>query len=182
MSLQLIRLTDTSSAGFRFAEKLLTASFPEDEYRDLGEWRLFTAGARPEFHNMLIADDNLNVGILTWWDFGSWRYIEHFAVDPALRDRGYGALALSLFRSMSAAPVALEVETPADSLSRRRIEFYRRAGFRLLPDSYTQPAYRRGGNCVEMRIMTTAGEAETPGFSEIERTLRRRVYSATDGI
>lgn len=182
MPLQFSRITDTASPAFQFVEKLLKTSFPEDEYRDSEEWRRFTAGEKPEFHNMLIADGSLNVGILAWWDFGTWRYVEHLAVDPALRDRGYGAIALGLFLGMSDSPVALEVEAPEDSLSRRRIEFYRRAGFRLLPDSYTQPPYRPGGNSVEMRIMTTAPENAAPSFREIEQTLRSRVYSATEEI
>ena len=182
MSLELTRITDTVSPAFLFVEKLLKTSFPEDEYRDSEEWHRFTAGEKPEFHNMLISDGPLNVGILAWWDFGTWRYVEHLAVDPDLRDRGYGAIALRLFLAMSDTPVALEVETPDDSLSRRRIEFYRRAGFRLLPDAYTQPPYRPGGNSVEMRIMTTDPENGTLSFREIEQTLRRRIYSATDGI
>lgn len=99
------------------------------------------------------------VGILFWWGFGDVRYVEHLATAPGLRGQGLGAKILGGFIARSAVPVILEVEHPEDEMSRRRIGFYKRAGFVLNTRPYAHPSYKRGGAPVPLALMTHGGDA-----------------------
>ena len=140
----LFRLTQTDTREYRFMEELLTAAFPPEEYRELGELRRLTCG-RPVFHNNLICDDDRPVGLVTFWDFGDFHYIEHFATLPAMRNKGYGHRVLELLGERLRTPLVLEAELPVEELARRRVGFYARQGFRTWPHDYRQPPYRAGG-------------------------------------
>ena len=68
-------------------EQLLVASFPTDEYRALEEEREYT-DLKEIFYNNIILSDGAPIGLITYWDFGQFYYVEHFAIDPAQRNGG----------------------------------------------------------------------------------------------
>ncbi len=61
-------------------------------------------------------------------DNGRFYYIEHFAIDPSLRNGGYGKRVLEVdeLKKQLKGPIVLEVEEPNDEMSTRRIHFYKR--------------------------------------------------------
>ena len=69
------------SAEYLFVESLLHSAFPEDERRDDDEQRRYTLD-EDKFHTLLVSLDDEPVGLLTYWQFNGYRYIEHFAVSP----------------------------------------------------------------------------------------------------
>ena len=88
----MIRLQPISTSDlqhYKFMEELLIDSFPPEEYRQLEQLREYT-DRTGNFHNNIIFDDDLPVGFITYWDFDSFYYVEHFATNPALRNGGYG--------------------------------------------------------------------------------------------
>lgn len=88
----MIRLQPISTSDlqhYKFMEELLVDSFPPEEYRQLEQLREFT-DRTGNFHNNIIFDDDLPIGFITYWDFGNFYYVEHFATNPALRNGGYG--------------------------------------------------------------------------------------------
>lgn len=119
-----------------------------------------------------ISDKDELIGLLTLWRFDSFNYIEHFAVFPEKRNFGYGSKILGAVPT----PVVLEVE-PAEygETAARRIEFYKRNGFRELNCDYSQPPYSAGQPSVRLRLMVK-GELSI-GTDEIIRTLHRNVYN-----
>jgi ribosomal protein S18 acetylase RimI-like enzyme len=167
------RITDPSSPAYPRAEQLLTASFPREEYRDLSQWRAFVA-TRPAFHLTLTEDGN---GLLSYWDFGTFIYVEHLAVAPDLRGRGYGSLILSALKAAEPGkPIVLEVEMPEDELTRRRVRFYERNGFTLWRRrEYLQPPYRKGDAPIPMRLMAY-GEVKEEAFEEVKERIYMEVY------
>jgi len=172
----LFRLTQTDTREYRFMEELLTAAFPPEEYRELGELRRLTCG-RPVFHNNLICDDDRPVGLVTFWDFGDFHYIEHFATLPAMRNKGYGHRVLELLGERLRTPLVLEAELPVEELARRRVGFYARQGFRTWPHDYRQPPYRAGGEPLPMVLMFKGD----PHFEECFGTVRDRIYREVYG-
>ena len=54
------------------------------------------------------------------------------------RNGGIGAEAMKQFLAFCGTPVVLEVEMPADEMSKRRIGFYERLGFKLDNHVYHQ--------------------------------------------
>ena len=118
------------------------------------------------------------LGLLTTWHFEEFIYIEHFAIDPDLRSRGYGAEALKTFIAQQQCPIVLEAEPPTDELSTRRVGFYKRLGLTLYDFPYIQPAYTPESNPVELRLMGTLDTNTTP-LPLVSKMLHREVYGNT---
>ena len=78
------------------------------------------------------------------------------------------------------APVILEVELPETEMSRRRIGFYERCGFKLCLLPYRQPPYRKGDDFLPMFIMYTGIEDIAASFERIKQLIYRHVYGVTE--
>lgn len=135
--LQFVPFRSPADQGWADAMTLCREAFPPKERRS--ECDTVAALADPLFHADSIRVDGAFVGILFWWQWGHLRYIEHFAVDPALRGRSIGAEALNEF--CRGRRVVLEIEPPEEPLAVRRKHFYERAGFTANPQPYVHPSY-----------------------------------------
>ncbi|MEI3169091.1 MAG: GNAT family N-acetyltransferase [Lachnospiraceae bacterium] len=142
--------------------RIMQASFSDDEYRPYDEQlALFE---EPEYRIYYMP-----AGFLAVWEFESFIYIEHFAVDPALRNSGTGSAMLQELVKQYQKPICLEVELPEDELTRRRIGFYERNGFVFNEYPYIQPPISKGKSPVPLRIMTYKSEITREDISEDER-------------
>ena len=149
--------------------RIMQASFSDDEYRPYDEQlALFK---EPEYRIYYMP-----AGFLAVWEFESFIYIEHFAVDPALRNSGTGSAMLQELVKQYQKPICLEVELPEDELTRRRIGFYERNGFVFNEYPYIQPPISKGKSPVPLRIMTYKSEITREEFQKMKEILYRRVY------
>ena len=126
----------------------------------------------------LICDDAGHyAGFISYWQFDTFAYIEHFAVNPAARGGGIGACALREFKAMSGLPVVLEVERPgSNDMADRRIAFYRRNGFHTIDSyDYIQPPYAPGLPEVPLLLMCDRPDRIDP--AHVDATLRGEVYA-----
>jgi len=108
----------------------------------------------PLYHFEIIADNDEFIGFILWWDFENIRYIEHLAILPQLRNKGYGQCIIKRFTSKPEPPILLEVEHPDTEINKRRIDFYQRMGFVANKYEYKQPPYKKSGNYVPLILMT----------------------------
>ena len=149
--------------------RIMQASFSDDEYRPYDEQlALFE---EPEYRIYYMP-----AGFLAVWEFESFIYIEHFAVDPALRNSGTGSAMLQELVKQYQKPICLEVELPEDELTRRRIGFYERNGFVFNEYPYIQPPISKRKSPVPLRIMTYRSEITREEFQKMKEILYRRVY------
>lgn len=149
--------------------RIMQASFSDDEYRPYDEQlALFE---EPEYRIYYMP-----AGFLAVWEFESFIYIEHFAVDPALRNSGTGSAMLQELVKQYQKLICLEVELPEDELTRRRIGFYERNGFVFNEYPYIQPPISKGKSPVPLRIMTYKSEITREEFQKMKEILYRRVY------
>ena len=117
-------------------------------------------------------------GLIYWWDFGNFAYVEHFAIDSRCRNGGIGGRALDLFvEQFTDKGIVLEVEPETDGdMARRRIGFYRRHGFEVIEGfSYMQPPYSKEKNEIELWLMTYG---HCPDAGIMSDTLKKEVYGA----
>lgn len=178
---KLQRITTADQDLYRFMEQLMIASFPPEEYRALDQLRLYT-DTKPAFHNNIIFDENTPVGFFTYWDFGTFCYGEHFAIDPARRNGGYGRLTLEeLVRHVHPLPIVLEVEMPEEEMARRRIRFYERQGFTLWDKPYRQPPYKPGDEYLPMRLMAYGDLHPDKDYDRVKDCIYREVYGDYSG-
>lgn len=158
------------------AQRLYVASFPENERREVSEW-VRLSFEKPQFHNNIILYNGEFAGIITYWDLGDFAYVEHFAVNVALRGHGIGGKALDMVCEKLAKPVVLEVEPPVGEMEQRRIGFYRRHGFSLSERRYVQPPYRDGGEGVELKIMWRGKKEIHDIFENVVDSIYNNVYN-----
>lgn len=168
-------IIDTDQKEYHLMEKLLTAAFPKEEYRELAELRAYTV-KHPLFHNIAIYDQENFIGLITYWDFDSFYYIEHFATDARERNKGYGQQILSLLTAQLKRPIVLEVELPNDEYAKRRIEFYKRNGFVLWEKEYSQPPYRSGEQELPMALMVQGSLDPEEDYKNVREKLYTEVY------
>ena len=112
----MIRLQPISTSDlqhYKFMEELLIDAFPPEEYRQLEQLREYT-DRTGNFHNNIIFDDDLPVGFITYWDFDSFYYVEHFATNPALRNGGNGKRTLEYLCNYLKRPIVRWRKWPND--------------------------------------------------------------------
>lgn len=152
MSIESVRIKCSTSLFFKKSFLLYESAFPKNERRTLEQQ--ITVFESEQYHfDVLIQDDAL-VGILCWWLFDDYRYIEHFAIYPHIRGEGVGRACLEQFIEGYDTPVVLEVDLPTDDIAKRRIVFYERQGFVLSASRYAHPSYQQGGDDVELCLMS----------------------------
>jgi len=115
------------------------------------------------------------VGLIISWEFNDWCYIEHFAIDPALRGRQYGTRIIQFMQGLYS-KLVLETSLPDSEDNERRVRFYERLGLEVCPFSYAQPPYRRGEAPVPMVLMSKPAIREKDEYSKISGLIHDRVY------
>lgn len=171
--LQRIKTSDTEL--YSFMECLMISSFPEDEYRDLNDLKEYT-DSLPCFYNNIIFDSETPIGLITYWQFDSFYYAEHLAIDPSLRNGGYGRKLLELLKSELKLPIVLEVELPEEEMAQRRINFYKREGFALWEKTYFQPPYKDIYKPLPMYLMVSGSLDAEKDFDRIKENIYEKVY------
>lgn len=173
----MIQLTDLSQSGqTHFAKDLFESAFPDEERPPFGELKNRN---KEKFHFRVAineTDDGEDpIGILTYWTFDGFVYVEHFAIAEHLRNQGLGKAVFLNFLSQQKEQIVLEVERPYNEESENRIEFYKRMGLISNPYDYLQPSYRGDQVTVPMIIMTKY-EIDEEEFAEIREVLYSEVY------
>ncbi|WP_455627925.1 GNAT family N-acetyltransferase [Parabacteroides chinchillae] len=156
-------------------EKTYNDSFPEGERRAFSLIRDLVKD-NSNFHVFAVYREDVYVGFITAWTFDGFTYIEHFAIDEAARNGGIGGKVFGRFLSEIKTPVVLEVELPTEEMSRRRIGFYERLGFKLDNHVYFQPPYRQGESFIEMRLMTHGDIDLGKSFELVKNNIHKQVY------
>lgn len=174
--IKLQRISTADGFLYEYMEQLITAAFPPEEYRPLEELRLYT-DSKPHFYNNIIFHHDTLVGFITYWDFGKFYYVEHFAVDPAQRNGGHGKNVLNHLCELLQHPIVLEVEMPEEEMAQRRINFYKRQGFALWEKPYLQPPYRPGDDYLPMLLMAHGNLECERDFETVKNSIYREVYN-----
>ena len=158
-----------------FAQELFEEAFPEQERPPFSIIRQRDAG---KFHFLVAENGDDPVGILTYWTFDEFVYIEHFAIAEELRNQGLGKAVFLNFLSQQTEQVVLEIELPNTEEADHRLEFYASMGFYQNPQPYVQPSYWGDGRTVPMIIMSKY-ELDEDEFDEIRNLIYREVYNVT---
>lgn len=169
------RIHTTDGEAYRFVEDLWVDSFVPAERRNIAQQRHHT-DHHPRFHLFQLKDAEAPVGMISLWHFGTFRYIEHFAIAPQLRSHGWGARTLQTLQAESATPIVLEVELPTDEMTRKRIAFYERNHFRLDHHPYFQPPYAGQEEGLPLQLMVWGELDLEQHFPTVRQTLYEHVY------
>ena len=126
------------------------------------------------FFSAILKDGQL-AGLVVYWHFEGFHYIEHLVILPDRRGEGIGSATLIHLRKMGG-PVILEVEIPHDDSSAKRVVFYNRAGFIALDILYLQPPYREGESPLPMMLFSNHPDWETETLRRCIELFHYQVY------
>lgn len=153
---------------------LYCSSFPEVERRSLVN--LSNVLGNPLFHADIIFQEEHFIGLLFWWKFEDFRYMEHFAICPEKRGQGVGTKILTHFKEQSTFPTLLEVEPGETDMARRRIKFYESNHFHLHTFPYIQPPYSLDSEPIPLQIMSYPKPLPIETFNAFVKTIHQKVY------
>lgn len=156
--------------------QMIEASFPKDEYRTYGEQKALLDDPAYEIYVLPDSDDHTIKAFIAVWEFNSFAFIDHFAVNPKYRSQGVGSAFLRETVCLLGKMVCLEVEPPDNKTASRRIGFYERNHFFLNKYPYTLPPISAGRNPVPLLIMTYGRSISEMEFAEMKEELYARVY------
>ncbi len=165
----------------REATELYEKAFPFHERRSR-EHHISKAATEPDFYTMEVDTEcGEFVGILYYWHWEQHAllFVEHLAIVPHLRGRGYGHKLLRLIE-LPETCIMLEIEPVTDALTARRLNFYESAGFVRLPYPHVQLPYHCGGEPVVLELLSrqSNGLPATPTQAAIlEQMLHTQVMS-----
>ncbi len=132
MELQLLEIHAEGIAHREAFIRLYEDAFPRLERKPVSSLeKTFAEGKNQIF---ALAEEERFVGLAVVMSNGKCRLLDYLAIEPALRDRGYGSAALGLLlERYSSLPFVVEIErsdeSAADNAERmRRREFYLRNG------------------------------------------------------
>ncbi|WP_281987532.1 GNAT family N-acetyltransferase [Aquimarina aggregata] len=147
-----IRLTNISDNYFKLAWELYQKAFPSEEQRLLDAQALVMK--KSNYHFEIIIEEKEFVGFLLWWDFETYKYIDHFAIAMQRRNLGLGKLILEKFIDTTDKPILLEVELPSSTINQRRIKFYEKIGFKLNQHYYEIPPLIEEQSSLQLLLMS----------------------------
>ncbi|MGL4520612.1 MAG: GNAT family N-acetyltransferase [Phocaeicola sp.] len=175
--IKLRKIKTTDEKEYTFVENLLVTAFPEVERRENDAQRFYTDN-NSHFHCYIIEEEEQLIGFVNLWKFDIFCYVEHIAIDPNLRNGGYGKQLLDKIKEIAGnLPIILEVEHPNDEMSSRRINFYKRADFTLHELPYIQPPYRVGGQELPLYLMSYGNINMEREYKKIKSEIHREVYN-----
>ena len=164
-----------NSKDERFYEfqRLYESSFPIFEQRtSIQQEYAFRCS---QYHLCEYWDGDTFVGFISYWEFERQIYIEHLAVDTAQRGKGYGSQVLDSFVASTPKTVILEIDPVVDDISRARLRFYERCGFRRNGFQHRHPAYREGYKPHPLVVLSSGRQITQDEYEEFSRNLKEIV-------
>ncbi len=138
--MEITRITSTKDKLFNPIWDIYTTSFPLCEQRTIDHQQ--TAFRSELYHLDCYTENDKIIGLLGYWDFPNYLYIEHFAINNALRGGGYGSRILESLLKSTDKFVIIEIDPQIDEISLRRLHFYERLGFKKTPFIHPLPIYQ----------------------------------------
>lgn len=143
--MELCRITNSSGPE---AQKLITLHnniFPEYErFYQTPLWSYLIDNEKAMYFNSVFENDEL-AGFFIYWDLKDAYYIHFIAIYPEMRNREIGQQILNWVTSNLHKPVFLESEIPYNEITTRRLNFYKRNGFKELANDPKPLSEIRGG-------------------------------------
>ncbi|MCD7935389.1 MAG: GNAT family N-acetyltransferase [Tannerellaceae bacterium] len=139
--------------------EIYTGSFPLHEQRT--EEQQQKAFNDPHYFLEITVQNEQVLSFISYWEFPSYIYIEHLAVNPDCRGRQIGSRLLEDFTGAHSKTVLLEIDPLTTDIACKRLVFYDRNGFHKNEYAHFHPPYHREYPPHEL-IVLSHGRALTP--------------------
>lgn len=155
---------------------LYCTSFPKFEQRSVSQQ--IEAFQNKQYKLLAFTENDLFFGFISYWEFDTYCYVEHFAVNTELRGKGYGSYLLRTFIQSTGKIVLLEIDPITDSISESRLRFYQKCGFFENPYPHKHPAYRHEFQPHPLIVLTTKREISEDEYQRFNLDLNISVMKS----
>jgi len=118
--MEFLRIEQSDKSRWNKVWELYESSFPTAERRKMKDH--VRACSDPQFHPISAWEDGELIGLLFYWEWDMYRYLEYLAIAPGLRGHGFGSQLLRYLRD-SDHTIILEIDPLINELSVRRLQF-----------------------------------------------------------
>ena len=168
------KITSLDSALFRRVDALYAGAFPWHEQRETPA--KIRALSHPDYVLEAWSAGEICVGLRGSRTFDGYVYIEHLAIDGALRSQGYGRAVLEQILARSPLTV-LEIDPLTSENAHRRLRFYESMGFHANPWPHTHPAYHQGVDDHQLIVLSYPQPIDAGCYRRFNEDLRRQVMA-----
>lgn len=159
---------------------LLQRSFPKEECVSKEQLLAWMKHDRARAFILLAAEPDQapkRIGLFLGSQMNGFFFGEYLAMDPSVRNQGYGRRFLFRLKEILNQPMVFECELPEDSeIARRRYHFYLRLGFFRYDYDYTMPALRESDDPIPMCLMGAVERIDSAKIDEVVLEIYRRAY------
>lgn len=170
--MEFIRVGSTENCYWEKMMEIYKTSFPLFEQRTI-EAQIDVL-KDDKYNCVVICEEELIIGILFYWEFENYRYIEHLAISANLRGKNYGSKVLKKFCDYNGT-IILEIDPPVDDISVKRLNFYSNLGFTLQEFNHIHPPYRKEYEGHSLKIMSYNKNISEDEYSYFNVFLKDRV-------
>lgn len=178
MNLAFGRCRDINGPLMEAALALYRSSFPAHELRLPPDQR--DVMSDPLYHFDVCLLDGALAGLILYWDFGAYIYVEHFCVEPSLRGHGLGTLILAELARQNKT-IILEIDPLVDDASVRRKGFYERCGYVANAFAHVHPPYQAANRGHELIVMSYPHAISQSEFDSFTLDLGEKVMKYSEG-
>ena len=164
-----MRLKNADSFYFADAWNLYEKSFPENEKRTLKEQKIILNNDL--YHAKAIIKDEKFIGILFYWVFCEYAFVEHFALDVYCQGKSYGTKILNEFLDKYE-NVVLEIEPIVDEKTEKRLRFYERLGFIVNEINHFQVPFRTGDEKLKLLFLSSKKEITQQEYAKLYKLMQ----------
>ncbi len=162
------KLTADDKQEIEVVNHLYDMSFPHFEKRShRGRQNIL---GNTHFHLYYFTDDQVFVGFVGGWQFEHFFYIEHFAIAPELRGKGYGQKVLRLLCQQTK-DIILEIEPVIDDMTEKRLRFYQYCGFQKNNYHHFHPNYHLEYEPHQLEILSYPKQIDLMSFQQFNTVL-----------
>lgn len=154
--------------------ELYVNAFPFSERRTVESMSQSLASERVYFYRVFLK--TRCVAMMHFWVLDDVVYGEHFAIEPNLRNQGYGRQLMRMILANLEKPFLVEVEPPENDLSARRLKFYEREGLFVVKKDYLQPPYQVSLPELPLYLMSNDPNLSPQIIAHAVEELRELVY------
>lgn len=175
--MEFIQVKSTKDPNFAAILNLYNDAFPDNQRRTNHDFGKLIDANLPHFYCNAVLMNHSFVGFFNYWKFNEFIFAEHFAIEVAVRGNKIGEKVMQMIHSTAELPLIFEVELPDNDINARRIEFYRRLQYEIVPLEYMQPPYNSKGFAQPLHLMTNNLDFVVTNFQEIKNVIYKHVYA-----
>lgn len=170
--MRLERLSTVNACLVERAMQLFQSSLPAEKRRDGAEQQ--RVQEKQDYHFDLIMEEGCFIGIIHYWETGTFVYIEYFATLPEFSDEKYSQDVFDLLKKKNKMIVS-EIEPPVDEITQKNYQLYKQNGFIANPYYHARVKYHIDDKEAVLKLLTYPRIMEKDEYRSFNEYMTREI-------